>query len=415
MLIKLLTEISSPYDYCNIPAGEYEVKYISNWHDYEMKRKVDVVSLSGKKISRKYYDELVNNGDIVEVQQGPELLPDNIKEEVMENAVAKYDGGDWMPVSDLRAQVNHIQEVMRSVMQKDEHYGVIPGCGNKPTLLKPGAEKLSFTFRLSPHYEITRHDMDNGHREYEVMCRLSHINTGQVMGEGVGSCSTMEGKYRYRTGPGESTGIQVPKKYWDTRKEDPAAAMRMLKSIANEAGFEGDKFATKKDDNGIWNITTQSEKVEHDNPADYFNTVLKMAKKRAHVDAILTATAASDIFTQDVEDMVSNGVVTPAPAPQPAPPSTSPRPQWNEKPPPEPKPPQPKDMATPKQKKELMAKSVSRFANQENAMKFITWCLEESDKEYWSQSLIEDVLNDFEATANIYAEAMTAQGEDIPV
>jgi len=28
-----------------------------------------------------------------------------------------------------------------------------------------------------------------------------------------------------------------------------------------------------------------------------------MAKKRAHVDAILTATAASDIFTQDVEDM----------------------------------------------------------------------------------------------------------------
>jgi hypothetical protein len=30
---------------------------------------------------------------------------------------------------------------------------------------------------------------------------------------------------------------------------------------------------------------------------------MKMAKKRAHVDAILTATAASDIFTQDVEDM----------------------------------------------------------------------------------------------------------------
>lgn len=44
-------------------------------------------------------------------------------------------------------------------------------------------------------------------------------------------------------------------------------------------------------------------RVEHDNPADYYNTCLKMAKKRALVDAILTATAASDIFTQDVEDM----------------------------------------------------------------------------------------------------------------
>jgi hypothetical protein len=32
-----------------------------------------------------------------------------------------------------------------------------------------------------------------------------------------------------------------------------------------------------------------------------------MAKKRAHVDAILTSTAASDIFTQDVEDMAENG------------------------------------------------------------------------------------------------------------
>jgi hypothetical protein len=50
-------------------------------------------------------------------------------------------------------------------------------------------------------------------------------------------------------------------------------------------------------------IAIKGEIVEHDNPADYYNTVLKMAKKRAHVDAILTATAASDIFTQDVEDM----------------------------------------------------------------------------------------------------------------
>ncbi|WP_418719751.1 hypothetical protein [Bilophila wadsworthia] len=43
-------------------------------------------------------------------------------------------------------------------------------------------------------------------------------------------------------------------------------------------------------------------RVEHDNPADYYNTCLKMAKKRALVDAVLTCTAASDIFTQDIED-----------------------------------------------------------------------------------------------------------------
>ena len=42
--------------------------------------------------------------------------------------------------------------------------------------------------------------------------------------------------------------------------------------------------------------------MENPDLADVYNTVLKIAKKRAHVDASLTATAASDIFTQDMED-----------------------------------------------------------------------------------------------------------------
>lgn len=33
------------------------------------------------------------------------------------------------------------------------------------------------------------------------------------------------------------------------------------------------------------------------------NTVLKMAKKRAQVDATLTIASLSNVFTQDVEDM----------------------------------------------------------------------------------------------------------------
>jgi hypothetical protein len=43
--------------------------------------------------------------------------------------------------------------------------------------------------------------------------------------------------------------------------------------------------------------------VENEDIADVFNTVLKMGKKRAFVDAVLSATAASDIFTQDIEEM----------------------------------------------------------------------------------------------------------------
>jgi hypothetical protein len=48
---------------------------------------------------------------------------------------------------------------------------------------------------------------------------------------------------------------------------------------------------------------TEKKKQVRTNPADVANTILKMAKKRAQVDAVITATAASDIFTQDIEDL----------------------------------------------------------------------------------------------------------------
>lgn len=184
-------------------------------------------------------------------------------------------------------QVRIIQDVMKEVMKQDEHYGTIPGT-NKPSLYKPGAEKLSLTFRLRPEYDIRRSDLPGAHREYEVVCTLYHIPTGQSVGQGVGSATTMEGKYRFRPGPVELTDKPVPQEYWNNRD-------------VNLLGGKG--FVPKKNDAGKWVIAIKGEAVEHDNPADYYNTVLKMAKKRAHVDAILTATAASDIFTQDVEDM----------------------------------------------------------------------------------------------------------------
>lgn len=210
--------------------------------------------------------------------------------------------------ADLIAQVTKIQQVMKAVMHEGEHYGVIPGTGTKgkakPSLLKPGAEKLGFTFRLAPKFfgEDNPRDLGKGHREYIIKCELYHVTSGRFMGSGLGSCSTMEGKYRYRTGPKESTGKPVPREYWDSRNSDPEKALNLI-------GGKG--FSVSKNESGVWEIVRAGEKVENDNPADHYNTVLKMAKKRAHVDAVLTATAASDIFTQDVEDLVENGVIVP--------------------------------------------------------------------------------------------------------
>ena len=67
-----------------------------------------------------------------------------------------------------------------------------------------------------------------------------------------------------------------------------------------------------KTDEGQWVIAEKGEKQENPDIADVYNTVLKMAKKRAMVDAVLTITAASDIFTQDLEEQNRPELAAPA-------------------------------------------------------------------------------------------------------
>ena len=53
---------------------------------------------------------------------------------------------------------------------------------------------------------------------------------------------------------------------------------------------------------GVGSCNSKEKKYLKSTGYDAANTVLKMAKKRAFVDAVLTATASSDMFTQDLTD-----------------------------------------------------------------------------------------------------------------
>jgi hypothetical protein len=198
-----------------------------------------------------------------------------------------------MGVEQLKRRAELIEGLMTNVMRKGQHYGVIPGCGDKPTLLKPGAEKLCSTFRLAPTLNVSRTDLVGGHREYEVIATLTHTPTGQVIGQGVGACSTMESKYRYRQAKPvcPSCGSET---LFRSKEERGGGWFCWQKKGGCGRQFEKGDASIENQDIG---------KVEYEDPADYYNTILKMAKKRALVDAALTATAASDIFTQDIEDM----------------------------------------------------------------------------------------------------------------
>jgi predicted RNA-binding Zn-ribbon protein involved in translation (DUF1610 family) len=195
-----------------------------------------------------------------------------------------------MSPDQVRGQINLIQNLMRSVMRDGEHYGVIPGCGKKPALLKAGAEKLCMMFRLSPRFEVTKRELPDGHREYEVVCSLVALATGNMVAQGLGLCSSMESKYRWRK----------------AEYECPACGKETIRKSKDEAEFYcwrkiGGCGATF-DDRDPSITMQQTGRVPHPDIADTFNTILKMAKKRAQVDATISATAASDIFTQDVEE-----------------------------------------------------------------------------------------------------------------
>lgn len=230
----------------------------------------------------------------------------------MGDIVIRGDGVQELSVSDVHGQVQKIQALMQAVMKEGDHYGVIPGT-NKPSLYKAGAEKIGVLFRLAPEFIVERTDLPNGHREFQVLCKLTHMGSGVMVGQGVGSCSTMESKYRWRNQDTTEEMGPVPKEYWDAPKDDRAQREKVLADL-----YGPGKYRTKKVD-GNWTVlkvTGDGERMENPDIADQYNTVLKMAKKRAFVDATITATAASDFFTQDVEDMPEfGGKVSPPDAP----------------------------------------------------------------------------------------------------
>lgn len=151
-------------------------------------------------------------------------------------ALSVIDSIDTNIVARTMEKIHAFQTVIQQAVKPGHDIGIIPGT-NKPTLLKPGAEKIVMMMGLSSRYEIMDkvEDYDKGFFSYNVKCVLSR-NDYDIC-EGVGNCNSRESKYV---------------------KADPY-------SIAN--------------------------------------TILKMAKKRAYVDAALSVASLSDIFTQDLEDM----------------------------------------------------------------------------------------------------------------
>lgn len=183
-------------------------------------------------------------------------------------AVENY-GSRSLTAADVRAQVNLMHDVMKEVMQDGTHYGTIPGTKSK-SLYKAGAEKLMATFRLAGDPQVEDLSKD-GEIHYRVKVVLTTAG-GLIVGAGIGECSSQEDKYAWRGA--------ICDEEFDLTPE-------------NRRRVKFSKYQGK----------VEKKKQIRTNPADVGNTILKMAKKRGQVDAVITATAASDLFTQDIEDL----------------------------------------------------------------------------------------------------------------
>ena len=160
------------------------------------------------------------------------------------NALSIIDTVEIDSIANTMNKIAQMQNVVQKTLKNKQDYGEIPGT-NKPTLLKPGGEKICMLFGLNPEYEFlqTTEDYDKEFFSYNIRCTL--FRNGQPVAQGVGNCNSKEKKYRF---------INVD--------EIPENYIGQSETIT-------DKYGRTK------------YRINNPDICSLVNTILKMAKKRA--------------------------------------------------------------------------------------------------------------------------------------
>ena len=150
-----------------------------------------------------------------------------------------------------------MREFVQSQMIEGVHYGKIPGTSGKKTLLKPGAELLMNIHGFAAEFLETEREIDRvATKDYVNKYNKPLTRTGYA-------------KYSYRC-------------------------------ILSKGG--------QKIAEGVGTCNSWERKYLSVDMDDVENTIMKMAKKRSVIDAILMGTRTSDFFSQDLEDKATPAV-----------------------------------------------------------------------------------------------------------
>ena len=155
-------------------------------------------------------------------------------------------------VEEFERRLEQFREFTKRNLREGVDYGVVPGIA-KPTLLKPGAEKVLRWHGLVVDVRIlpsSKTDVTGGVLDIDLEGTVRHAATGIVLGTVHANANSEERRYR------------------NARMPDPERPDKTPQTVADQK-----------------------------------NTILKMGDKRVWVAAALLYTGASEAYTQDVEDM----------------------------------------------------------------------------------------------------------------
>lgn len=199
-------------------------------------------------------------------------------------------------MDEAKAKFEQVRKFTATCLTKGVDYGTFAGVA-KPSLLKPGAEKVATLFGLNPRFTLLD-SVKNWNGEgnpdnepffyFEYKCEL--YRGGEYVGSCDASCNSWEKKYRYRLG--ELVCPNCGKPLRKSKNNDGYYCW------AKQGGC-GTTFASNDT-----RITSQKVGVvKNFDTAEQVNTFQKMAQKRAFIGATLIACNLSEYYTQDIEDM----------------------------------------------------------------------------------------------------------------
>ncbi len=181
-------------------------------------------------------------------------------------------------------------QLIQQALEEGRDYGVIPGTGTKPTLLKAGAERLLGAFDLYADSTIVEQDVEHDH--VNVWMAKKWVAAKALPSKPEQESLKAQGLGRFKK---TADGWQ-----WQEAVSESGESLGLYRFVVQT------QLRMRSTDRivgvGLGSCSSLESKYIR-SPRDFENTVLKMAKKRSLIDATLSTLALSDRFTQDVEDM----------------------------------------------------------------------------------------------------------------